>query len=355
MESQMQRPLNHHRHEQDPHHAFDGEGEQRREHKSVLKKVKDKAKKIKDKITKHGHSHQHEDDDVANHPQLHVHETSVARSSDVPTKTGTQNVTNEGRPVGLSPMAPEPIGPFVKEDEKPSKHDTHEESKMKVGSQMDLKEDRHSTIHDILASNYQSQVTHPTVFSGGKGESGKSGTHDHQLTPPQQSQVGGGQSISEVVSEYAEKVAETLRPGEEDRALSEVVTGALSGKKEEEKESRVRQSAEVTERLGPIGGKREGEDAGSRRLRILRPKGLTVKGEEVDAEEEGLEMCACDLSTRTPNAFQSSDAATRKNPATCSTEASPDQLLSPFDCPTDFVIRQSPSKEIQNVSESALY
>ncbi|CAA0830811.1 Low-temperature-induced 65 kDa protein, partial [Striga hermonthica] len=232
-----------------------GEGEQGREHKSVLKKVKDKAKKIKDKITKHGHAHQHQhqhqDDHVVHHPQLHVYESGANRSTDVPTKTGTQNVTNEARPVGLSPMAPEPKGPFVKEDEKPIKHGTTKEAtKMNIGPQM---EDPHSPL--------VSKSVGPN--EGGKAESGKSRTHD-QITPQQtlektEPDSVGGQSISEVVSEYAEKVAETLRPGEEDRALSEVVTGALSGKKEEE--SRVRQSAEVTERLGPIGGKREGEDA----------------------------------------------------------------------------------------------
>lgn len=67
------------------------EGEQHHgEKKSVLKKVKDKAKKIKDTIKKHGHTHDHEgghrrgdiyqqgfeedesdDDEVINDPEIH--------------------------------------------------------------------------------------------------------------------------------------------------------------------------------------------------------------------------------------------------------------------------------------------
>ncbi|KAJ0551800.1 hypothetical protein HanHA300_Chr07g0261071 [Helianthus annuus] len=66
MESQLQQthgahgrhydqdPLTGHDHNEDEHHG---------EKKSVMKKVKEKAKKIKNTITKHGHGHHHHDEE----------------------------------------------------------------------------------------------------------------------------------------------------------------------------------------------------------------------------------------------------------------------------------------------------
>lgn len=69
--------------------------------------------------------------------------------------------------------------------------------------------------------------------------------------------VGGGASMKEYLSEK-------FRPGDEDKALSEVITNALQ-KKEKEKEKqlgKVTMSKEVEARLGGVAdSKREGEDA----------------------------------------------------------------------------------------------
>ncbi|CAI9762416.1 unnamed protein product [Fraxinus pennsylvanica] len=90
MESQLHA---HHGNEEEPGHAglrsdVEGEGEGEHHHgekKSVLEKVKDKAKKIKNTIKKHGHGHEHnseeeeeeeEDEGVHGAP---MHESSVTR------------------------------------------------------------------------------------------------------------------------------------------------------------------------------------------------------------------------------------------------------------------------------------
>ncbi|KAM1054630.1 hypothetical protein ACFX2I_001960 [Malus domestica] len=78
MESQMARP---HDHEDNRHtqHLVTHQGEEEdHQEKSVLKKVKEKAKKIKNKLTKHGHEHEHdhndldkEDDEEDEDPEVH--------------------------------------------------------------------------------------------------------------------------------------------------------------------------------------------------------------------------------------------------------------------------------------------
>ncbi|KAL6321634.1 hypothetical protein AAG906_025466 [Vitis piasezkii] len=91
-----------HHYEEDPHsvglHSAT-EGEDHHEKKSVLKKVKDKAKKIKDTITKHGHGQHHdehgqefdeeddEDEEMAEEPGVQggqKYESTVIKSRTIP-------------------------------------------------------------------------------------------------------------------------------------------------------------------------------------------------------------------------------------------------------------------------------
>ncbi|PIN17140.1 hypothetical protein CDL12_10198 [Handroanthus impetiginosus] len=99
MESQMHR---HHHHEDDPHTT--GEGEHHGEKKSVLKKVKEKAKKIKDTMKKHGHGHgthehehdyprtsEEEDEEMVDDPEIHgapMYESAVITGTNLPVQTG---------------------------------------------------------------------------------------------------------------------------------------------------------------------------------------------------------------------------------------------------------------------------
>ncbi|KAL9993375.1 hypothetical protein Hdeb2414_s1037g00975751 [Helianthus debilis subsp. tardiflorus] len=82
MESQLQQTHGAHgRHyDQDPLTGQDhNEDEHHGEKKSVMKKVKEKAKKIKNTITKHGHGHHHhdeeedddDDDETVEDPEVH--------------------------------------------------------------------------------------------------------------------------------------------------------------------------------------------------------------------------------------------------------------------------------------------
>ncbi|XP_022888776.1 low-temperature-induced 65 kDa protein-like isoform X1 [Olea europaea var. sylvestris] len=106
MESQLHRQHGHHGYEEEPGHvglrsvvAGEGEGEHHPgEKKSVLKKVKDKAKKIKDTIKKHGHGHEHghgqsseeeeedKDEEMVDDPEVHdapMYESSAIRITDL--------------------------------------------------------------------------------------------------------------------------------------------------------------------------------------------------------------------------------------------------------------------------------
>lgn len=87
MESQLQRPYDH-THDDDPHKAsaihsmVEDEGEHHHEKKSVLKKVKAKAKKIKDTIKKHGHGHEHEHEHDDHHNEEYEDEDEEEMDED---------------------------------------------------------------------------------------------------------------------------------------------------------------------------------------------------------------------------------------------------------------------------------
>ncbi|XP_047958810.1 low-temperature-induced 65 kDa protein-like isoform X3 [Salvia hispanica] len=93
MEAQLHRPS--HGHEDGGH-----------EKKSVLKKVKDKAKKMKDTIKKHGHHHHNEEEE--NH-QVHgggapIHESTVVKSINLP-KESSSNPNNTPLPTPTDTLA----------------------------------------------------------------------------------------------------------------------------------------------------------------------------------------------------------------------------------------------------------
>ncbi|KAL8519344.1 hypothetical protein ACS0TY_010324 [Phlomoides rotata] len=385
MEAQLQRlPHGHHHHEEDPHNTvglhsgIEGGGEEEQHHgekKSVLKKVKDKARKIKDTIKKHGHGHddegghrrgdiyqqgfeEEEDDDeeeeVDNDPEVHgapIYESSAVRSSNIP----RESITNLEK---ATDMREDSFNHNARAEgtTQPLVHNTTtlpnvEQPKIKIYPHSPT----NSPADHVLPSNYQSKVTDP-AGAGGKeayvgplahqlgnlnvGDDEAPGRHVHfdpmqkQFNPESKpgnmelSSKGqdfgntGGVSMNTIAgkvssggdhqegqdtSSYTRKVSETLapvydkvagtgsavvskvygmvgveneggdqgpsmkeylsekfRPGDEDKALSEVITNALQKKEPlgEKKLGKVTMSKEVADRLGGAeDSKREGEDA----------------------------------------------------------------------------------------------
>ncbi|KAL6581526.1 hypothetical protein OROMI_007449 [Orobanche minor] len=228
MESQLQRHSHdhHHHYDQDPQHAaglhsvIEGETEQgehhHQHHKSVLKKVKDKAKKIKDTIKKHGgHGNEHghegghrsddiyqegydeeeeedddEDEEMLNDPEVHgapMYESTVIRSTNLIPPRGTDidigksNYTRDvkhkqdymderiARPVHPDPMADE----FGKQpsvgDHEPENKKAPNVDESKISSRIGLEEDPHSPYVSpvgIAHTNYQSKIANPTGDGG---------------------------------------------------------------------------------------------------------------------------------------------------------------------------------------------
>ncbi|XP_051142638.1 low-temperature-induced 65 kDa protein-like isoform X4 [Andrographis paniculata] len=174
-------PPSHDRHlyEEDPHdvgvHSVaEGEGEHNR-HKSVLKKVKDKAKKIKHTITKHGQEHEErhdqisededdrEDEEMENDPEVHGAPRDAVNRPSGPAVEG-----DLGRPAAelRQPATWKPLE-AVPSSTQP------EETNMnvpRVGPLGGLHEDPNSPYNSpqgITPSNYQAKVVDPT---GRKGE-----------------------------------------------------------------------------------------------------------------------------------------------------------------------------------------
>ncbi|KAL0403139.1 UNVERIFIED_CONTAM: Low-temperature-induced protein [Sesamum radiatum] len=221
MEAQHHRPSHAHHH---PPQMVEGEEGQLQEHhekKSVLKKVKDKAKKIKDTIKKHGHGHEHQVDhqrgvnreqgyheedhkqEMVDDPEVHgapMYESSAIRSRDIPkeasinlqkpTDTTTDRFDHNVRDEGITrPSAPGQMGseygrqpameahapenksttlPTIPESVDTKKPNVNE-SKVKFGPTMGLEEDPHSQktrAAEIPPSNYQSKVSDPTGAGG---------------------------------------------------------------------------------------------------------------------------------------------------------------------------------------------
>ncbi|KAL7107130.1 hypothetical protein ACP275_06G034500 [Erythranthe tilingii] len=231
MEAQLQRPTHgHHLYEEEPrdqgglHSAVveGGSHHEGGEKKSVLKKVKEKAKKIKDTIKKHSHGHEHEegheyrhdqiseeeddddDDDeeiLMDAPQPHgapVYESPVIPGTKLPIQTdinlektagGTREdyfinpkVKNEvhhyARDEGGGPAMPFPdparepergLHQIISPDVVDKKEANVAEPAVMIGSLMGLEEDPHSPKNIRLpSSNYQTKVADPNTGRGGK-------------------------------------------------------------------------------------------------------------------------------------------------------------------------------------------
>ncbi|KAK3017597.1 hypothetical protein RJ639_004831 [Escallonia herrerae] len=218
MEAQMQRPLGHH-YEEEPQNpglsaVIEGEDEQHHEKKSVLKKVKAKARKIKDTLTKHGHGHdqeeydqggdeEDEDEEMVEDPEVPVRDSAAVRSAvagqglNVGGNLERSSVMKEDRydsKITDPPIRPfeqrpeahlgEDRGDFVPEEDRvsfpPASHGTkgtdfrgQEENLgqpgVKIGGSTGMEVDPHAPkdrTEGIPASNYQTKVTDPT----GKGK-----------------------------------------------------------------------------------------------------------------------------------------------------------------------------------------
>ncbi|XP_047958809.1 low-temperature-induced 65 kDa protein-like isoform X2 [Salvia hispanica] len=203
MEAQLHRPS--HGHEDGGH-----------EKKSVLKKVKDKAKKMKDTIKKHGHHHHNEEEE--NH-QVHgggapIHESTVVKSINLP-KESSSNPNNTPLPTPTERSDDE----LVSEQQNP---------------QLNEKADEKDSSTDTLAAKISSATTAVAI------------------------------SAKNIVASTLDGSKEYLKPGDEDKALSSAITNALQKKEEpkEPKRGKVTVSKEVAERLGTTQeNTREREDA----------------------------------------------------------------------------------------------
>ncbi|PIN13466.1 hypothetical protein CDL12_13914 [Handroanthus impetiginosus] len=325
----MESQLHHHNpNQEDPqkvglHSVIEDEGEQEHhgEKKSVLKKVKDKAKKIKDTIKKHGHGHGHEheggdhnyqegyeedddDEEMVNDPEIHG--GKEAEVTPLVREFGNLNVRNAS--ASKPELAPQHVPTKNKYDPEPNPIDTPEnqDSNMKTQDPAVLKDTPQDTITitgkvssatSAIADKALSAKNLVASKLGYGGDSSQEGKDPSKKSVPESSATdkvaeklapvygkvtgvgsavmskvhgqggdagaAGGDNKTVSMREY---LAEKFRPGDEDKALSEVITNAFHKKKEEKKEERpmgkVTESEEVAARLGRTAdNKREGEDA----------------------------------------------------------------------------------------------
>ncbi|KAL4029433.1 hypothetical protein IC575_007644 [Cucumis melo] len=326
------------------------EGEEHHEKKSVLKKVKAKAKKIKDTITKHAHAHDHhdeedeeddEEDEVVEDPEIQgapLYEGAAMRSA----TAGKGQHQDVGIGIGTTTMmhnyAPPPARREIRSRpsavdtgftsvENPTANHKIDDSNVAPNTTMSLspwklEEDPHGP-KDPRAPHISEVKVHDPSNRGSEEAAGKSqvfdsfakmkvddkkpnrtgsphgldqehGGEDHINYAQKISAVGSAVSGKAVAAkdfvasklgygetkegttadksssssplEYGKKIAltvtEKLKPGEEDRALSEVISEALNRRKDEvvkvgesafgrpPSKGVVTESEELTRRLG---------------------------------------------------------------------------------------------------------
>ncbi|KAL8519345.1 hypothetical protein ACS0TY_010324 [Phlomoides rotata] len=334
MEAQLQRlPHGHHHHEEDPHNTvglhsgIEGGGEEEQHHgekKSVLKKVKDKARKIKDTIKKHGHGHddegghrrgdiyqqgfeEEEDDDeeeeVDNDPEVHgapIYESSAVRSSNIPRESITNlekatdmredsfnhNARAEGgKEAYVGPLAHQLGNLNVGDDEAPGRH-VHFDPMQKQfnpeskpgNMELSSKGQDFGNTGGVSMNTIAGKVSSGGDHQEGQDTSSYTRKVSETLAPVYDKVAGTGSAVVSKVygmvgveneggdqgPSMKEYLSEKFRPGDEDKALSEVITNALQKKEPlgEKKLGKVTMSKEVADRLGGAeDSKREGEDA----------------------------------------------------------------------------------------------
>ncbi|KAG8390312.1 hypothetical protein BUALT_Bualt01G0070500 [Buddleja alternifolia] len=231
--------------------------------KSVLKKVKDKAKKIKDTIKKHGHDEDDDDETVVNDHEVHggpIVESTVIKSKTLPRETNvnTEKPTNTkeaqyghnvrgeevNRQCAPGQMAPETRSP----------RSANEVSS--VVRQFDT-----LNVHDVPQPIPIKNQSNPESNPANNSENPES-------NPKGQNTVAGNKG-GEKGTSVREYLGEKFRPGDEDKALSEVITNAFHKKKDsrqrvgkEHPVGKVTESEEVAAHLGTgKENKRERDDA----------------------------------------------------------------------------------------------
>ncbi|KAF2315624.1 hypothetical protein GH714_040138 [Hevea brasiliensis] len=295
MDSQMERPHGH-RYEQEPHnaglHAAEGENEHRQE-KSVLKKVKAKARKIKHTLKLHGHGHNYdqnlhreghipddhdldkEDDknEEFDDPEVRnggggssgeeVGVTPILRSfdkmnlSDEPKPVNEENLPTRKHDHSIFPtgshdqFSPEPTPPipitskktldwfprllpgnpkisivmirlgYEEKDDAKEREMHQRQDKAKAASPMEYGKRIVTNVAERLSPAYEKVAeTGSTVMSKVHGTRAGTGFEVERKANKQDRRVS--------VKDY---VAEKLKPGEEDGALSELISEALHKKK----------------------------------------------------------------------------------------------------------------------------
>ncbi|KAG6605725.1 hypothetical protein SDJN03_03042, partial [Cucurbita argyrosperma subsp. sororia] len=290
MESQQTAPHRHHANHHDPHNvalhrSVEGEEDgQHHEKKSVLKKVKAKAKKIKDTITKHGHGHDHhepedhEDEEGGGavvDPELQgapLYEGAAMRSAMA--GKGQQQDVGIGLPTEVHDQPP----PAPRETA--SRPSAVEPNTTMSLSPWRLEEGNEETgdpqTFDSFARmklNNEDVQTRPGLASGiDQGNQSSSGEKISGVGSPMRGKAEENTDTnSSSPLEYGRKIAlavtEKLKPGEEDRALSEVISEAYNTSKEKvvkagenQPKGKVTESEELTQRLGG-----EDNDEGTKR------------------------------------------------------------------------------------------
>ncbi|XP_023532940.1 low-temperature-induced 65 kDa protein-like [Cucurbita pepo subsp. pepo] len=318
MESQQTAPHRHHAHHHDPHNvalhrSVEGEEDgQHHEKKSVLKKVKAKAKKIKDTITKHGHGHDHHEPEdheeeegggAVVDPELQgapLYEGAAMRSAmagkgqqqdvgiGLPTEVHDQpppapretasrpSAVEPNTTMSLSPWRLEE-GPQAPKDKAPYPHTPHNsEVKALDPTKRGNEETGDSQTFDSFARmklNNEDVQTRPGLASGidegNQRSSGEkiSGVGSSMRSKAEENTDTNSSSPLEYGRKIALAVTEKLKPGEEDKALSEVISEAYNTSKEKvvkagenQPKGKVTESEELTQRLG-----REDNNEGTQR------------------------------------------------------------------------------------------
>ncbi|XP_023554181.1 low-temperature-induced 65 kDa protein-like [Cucurbita pepo subsp. pepo] len=244
--------------QQQHHQGVEGEEDgQHHEKQSVLMKVKAKAKKIKDNITKHGahdHPHDYDDDDEEDDEVLQdsVYEGAAMRGG-----VGGER-QHEGVGIGMPPPGPRETTshPAAVTTLFTSVDNSADASNTTMSlSPSKLEEDPHAPKNKTHLHPRNSEVKVHDPASTGSEEAGESQILDSfakmEVNDEQnqsRDQVSYAQKISAVgsavsgkavaakdfvASKIALTVTEKLKPGEEDRALSEVISEALNRRKQE--------------------------------------------------------------------------------------------------------------------------
>ncbi|RVW27680.1 Low-temperature-induced 65 kDa protein [Vitis vinifera] len=246
-----------HHYEEDPHsvglHSAT-EGEDHHEKKSVLKKVKDKAKKIKDTITKHGHGQHHdehgqefdeeddEDEEMAEEPVVQggqKYESTVIKSRTIPMEelyAGQSGPTLE-RTTAMKedPLVPKDATTTPFPSQTPGKEDTSRQldehpkegnpeiSRVNLGASMGLEEDPHAPKdrpEAVDPPNYQTKVADPTGDE--QPFATRTGSHDQFSPEPLPTETK--------TTEDPQDINNAEKPSNEKTYTEKISTAAISAK-----------------------------------------------------------------------------------------------------------------------------